>query len=255
MMTTARRQISIERKELAGIPCLFATPGQTIETSPTVLIYHGWGGSADGYRFLATMLARSGYVAVVPEVPLHGERGALAEYDVEATMLHFWDVVTSAVDEAEGLVQAVAAQPQVDSTRIAIVGHSMGGTIAASVFAKHAELVTLVCINGTSGWEITDAHTRQLFEVPPAEGEELAMFRKYDPMNAVGQLYPRAMLLMHGLADEVLPIIGQEAFYEKVLPHYEQAAERLKFVKVERLNHFITMGMLDEMFAWFDTHL
>lgn len=251
----ARAEIPIETKEWAGVPCLVATPAQTDEQHPTVLLYHGWGGSSEGYRFLATTLARAGYVAVVPEMKCHGERGALAVYDEEATMLHFWDVVTSAVDEAELILQALKQEPYVDNERIAIMGHSMGATTAASIFAKQGELVTLIAINGTSAWEVTDRMTRQLFQVPPAEGEELELFRHYDPMNALERLYPRPMLLMHGLEDTVLPIHGQEAFYENVLPHYEQSAERLKFVKVERLNHFITMGMLDEMFTWLDTYL
>lgn len=242
------------KRELAGIPCLVATPQAATGPLPTLLLYHGWGGSSEGYRFLAQALARDGFAVVCPEVLHHGVRGQL-DYGSELAMLQFWEIVFAAVEESSLLLEALAQEDYVDAERIGIAGHSMGGTIASAIFAHTPRLKCLVSINGGPAFEMIDSMTRLAKQGPPISEVELELLRSYDPMNHVEQLTERPVLLLHGKADTSVPITVAEAFHDKATPHYAGARERLRFYKVERLNHFITLGMLEEMFMWLESHL
>lgn len=92
-------------------------------TSPPVLLVHGYGASAYQWRHLMPALAERGFHALAPDLPGHGfsqlrfDRG---EYGRSAYARRLWQ-----------LLDALGVQ------RTPLIGHSMGGAIAAEM-AWHA---------------------------------------------------------------------------------------------------------------------
>lgn len=252
-----QHQILVEETEFAAIPCAVYKPQHSTGELATILLYHGWGGCKENYRFFATLLAKWGYQVIVPEVPQHGVRGSLPDYYTPAGYLNFWPVVLQAVQESRAILQALIEQGRAVQDRIAVAGHSMGGMIATSSFAENETLRCLVTINSTGSWEQFEHWVRASNNAPAPTEAELAPLRALDPQNKLARLAPRPILFLHGTDDTFIPLHVQKPFHDGLAPHYEQAAaaDRLRFEEVPRLNHHITMDMLDQLIGWLDTHL
>lgn len=104
-------------------------------SSLTVLLLHGFMDAGSTWEMVAEPLARAGHDVVAPDLRGFG----LSDYVGAGGYYHFPDYVA---DLAE-LVEALAPR------RLAIVGHSMGGTVAALYAgAKPASVERLVLLEG-----------------------------------------------------------------------------------------------------------
>ena len=119
-------QVSMENRlgcTLRGIVTLL----ETNEPVPFVLNLHGFAGSASGYKYLHTHMARM--------LAAHGVGCArfdfygCGESDGEFSDMTFDGLHSDAAD----LYAWVRAQPYVDSRRVFLSGQSMGGYVAASI--------------------------------------------------------------------------------------------------------------------------
>ena len=99
-----------------------------------VIVVHGFAGNPIGTRPLGQHLAARGYSVEVPLLPGHGT----SHHDLARTRYADW---YGAVDR---LVDHLAPRCR----RIAVIGHSMGGTIALDLAARRAaDIAAVVVIN------------------------------------------------------------------------------------------------------------
>lgn len=110
---------------------------------PTVILYHGFPGYEQNLD-LAQALRRDGYNVLA--VHYRGSWGVQGNFSF-----------TGAMQDADAQVDwikspAVAATYHVDPARIILIGHSMGGYMAASAAAHHPEVKAVVMI---SAWAIS----------------------------------------------------------------------------------------------------
>jgi dienelactone hydrolase len=138
---TVRRVVFRSRDE-SEIFALIATP-KAPGKHPGILVLHGGGGSAEVDKAMAW--AQRGYVAVAPDMPgiadpkkltittgkwsalKYGEGRWVAEPDASASIT--FDAVLSAMKS----LYLLRAQPEVDTTRIGVVGISWGGYMTTMV--------------------------------------------------------------------------------------------------------------------------
>ena len=100
--------------------------------------------TAAGYVVLR--LARRGYL---------GSQGKSTTYWVQGSSHTAAEVIHGAYDEARDVVAAVeylADCSFVDSRRIAVGGHSVGGLVSVIAAAKYAQLAAVVSVNGGITW-------------------------------------------------------------------------------------------------------
>lgn len=108
-----------------GIPVTVYSPGGQ---QPTVIVAHGFAGSAQMVEPLALGLTRAGFTVVTFDFPGHGENGAALPGDA-ADRRASWDLLTEPLAE---VVDWTLVQPEVDRSRLSLLGHSMGaGAVVA----------------------------------------------------------------------------------------------------------------------------
>ncbi|WP_008316060.1 alpha/beta hydrolase [Leptolyngbya sp. PCC 6406] len=131
---------------------------------PALLLCHGISSSKRTLTPLARELARRGIAAVVFDFRGYGQSSGQRS-----------DFVGNRRD-ATAVWEWMAQQPQFDSQRLGIGGHSMGGTTALEVALDHANVRTTVIL-GISG-----------YATPTAPNNLLFVSGIYEQLNPVGEM-------------------------------------------------------------------
>ncbi|MHB1311468.1 MAG: alpha/beta fold hydrolase [Gemmatimonadaceae bacterium] len=121
---------------------------------PPVLLVHGFGASAFQWRALMPRLAAAGWHVLAPDLPGHGFSELVlpdGEYSREAYARRLWM-----------LLDALGA------ARAAVVGHSMGGAIAAEMHWQHPERVTRLALLAPAGFGRVPSRAAIMHYVPDA---------------------------------------------------------------------------------------
>ncbi|MCR8643788.1 prolyl oligopeptidase family serine peptidase [Paenibacillus sp. N1-5-1-14] len=231
---------------IAQVPCLRVEPiGPSIGT---IILYHGWSSTIQDYTFFASTVAGWGYTTVVPELPLHGERGTLDYFNPTVLQQNFWSVVLQGAEDAA----RIATELTQDGNRVGIMGNSCGGFIASGAWTKQPLISTAVIKNASCAWSKFEELYRAMHGAPPMSEEEMSIFQAHDPLSKIQFEPNRAVLILHGKEDTTIPIQSQRYFMEQ---HVHIPTDQLQMVEYSGVNHHITLGMLERAKAWFDLHL
>ncbi|MEI7729306.1 MAG: dienelactone hydrolase family protein [Verrucomicrobiota bacterium] len=136
------RQVVFRSRDNSEIFAVIATP-KTPGKHPGMLVLHGGGGNAEVDKAMAW--AQRGYVAVAPDLPGIAEPKKLTHTKGRWNALKYGDgrwvatpdagasVIFDAVLSAMKSLYLLRAQPDVDATRIGVVGISWGGYMTTMV--------------------------------------------------------------------------------------------------------------------------
>jgi pimeloyl-ACP methyl ester carboxylesterase len=121
-------------------------------TAPPVLLVHGFGASAYQWRCLMPALAGAGWRVLAPDLPGHGfSQLALddGQYTRAAYARRMWMLL-----DALGI------------TRAPVIGHSMGGAVAAEMAWQQPERVERLALLSPAGFGPVPGRSRALRVVP-----------------------------------------------------------------------------------------
>lgn len=176
----------------------------------TVLILGGIDRGADAITLIREGLPQVGAALWYPE-DLDAEDAAEALKNLEGLRDLAWDIpagVLLAVDYLLGL-------PEVDPSRLALVGASFGGFFAPAAAATDRRIANLGLLY--TGGDLAALLAAHLVEyVPPAAailGGEMATLRlqQLEPIRYVPDVAPRPILLVNGLYDDLVVRESAEA--------------------------------------------
>ena len=196
------------------------------EPKPTALLLHGCPGLEKNLD-LAVLLRDRGWNSLV--FHYRGCWGSAGRYDLRTVPR---DVVAA--------VDCLAGHPAVDSGRIAVVGHSMGGWAAIVTAAAEPRLravatygapVRLGASLGLDPEQVENEFTRFLAVTPEefaAQVDEVA--RRMDPLEAVTAIAPRPLLVVHGTEDCWVPVAQARELRDRAGP-------RCRYVEVDGADH------------------
>lgn len=259
----------------ADVPCHLLVPHGVTEPVPVVVCLQGHtdgmhvslGRSGaerpdDGDRDFALQAVRRGYAALALEQRCFGERaddrpagrraprlGGCHHASHVATLLgrtmvgeRTWDV-SRAID-------ALAAFPEVDTSRVACVGNSGGGTIAWYAACLDPRIGVVmpscsVCTYRDSIGAIDHCCDNYL---PGA-------LRSFDMPDLAGLIAPRALIVVTGREDPVFPISGVRDAFSTIRAVYERAGvpERCALVVGEGGHRFYARDawpVFDRLSGW-----
>lgn len=147
------------------------------------VLVHGYGEHLGRYQHVAEHLAQDGAIVVGPDHEGHGrsdgERVLVADYE-------------TIVDDLHTVVESVRrAHPGLP---LVMIGHSMGGMIAARYAQRHEDRLTALVLSGPvlGSWHPTEL--AELEEIPDDPLDVSTLSR--DP--AVGEAYTADPLVWHG---------------------------------------------------------
>jgi dienelactone hydrolase len=139
---------------------------------PTVFLLHGSGGPGATLMDAARDLARHGYVAMVLHYfDLPGVQASSQE-NSDRYFISWMTLVGDAV-------KAAGKRPHVDSSRVGLLGYSLGGYLALEVGATNSDITAVVDYFGGMSTIISD----KLERMPPT----LLLHGQLDPVVPVGE--------------------------------------------------------------------
>jgi hypothetical protein len=259
---------------------------------PTIVMSHGWGGTAAMLRAQATAFAAAGYLVVAFDYRGWGEsdsRVVLTSPAPEASqkngqrftaeVLEVREVVDP-LDEAEDIFNVIhwaMGEAMVDKGRVGLWGTSFSGGLVVYVAARDPRVKALVSqvaymglpLDRFPGPALTaarDAATRRArgeIGYPPPRAREVGnlqggpireKFLRYAPIDDIARISGCAMLF---IAAE-----NEELFDNRQHPQlaYERAAEPKRYVVIPNIAHYGIYGEAREQATrlaidWFDAHL
>lgn len=167
-----------------------------------VVVSHGYRGTKQDMLGIGPGLWRAGF-----EVLLYDFRGNGASEDGPQSLAHYEQ---QDLDAALALVRA--RRP---GARVHLLGFSMGAAVSILVAARDTGIVSVVADSAFADMRGVIAHAVANLHLPSATVPlvDLATgarygyrFREVAPVDAVGAIAPRPLLLLHGTEDSVIPV-------------------------------------------------
>lgn len=235
------RQLTYAQLDGSRNAATLVTPASaTTAPKPAILFLHWYEPprpTSNRTEFLAEAveLAGSGGVSLLVDTPWTAEqwfstRDASKDYEFTIQM-------TKNVRRA---LDVLLAQPGIDKTRVAVVGHDFGAMWGALAVAEDPRVTHLVYMAGTRSF--TDWY---LF-TPKKEGAErdafIARLAPLDPIAHLAKVSPRPVLLQFGTKD---PFVKNEAAAAMA-----DAVAGPKSVKTYEFEHELTFRARLDRLAW-----
>ncbi len=131
--------------------------------------------------------------------------------------------------DLQAAIDFLYAHEKIDKTRLGLLGFSGGAAVSvyvASHNSRVSSLVTCACpadfgpLAHMENVNSTIQHFRQIGAIrdgdfPPSIEEWLTGFKVISPINWIDRISPRPLLLVHGDADEVVPLRQAHKLYQK----------------------------------------
>lgn len=233
----------MEKMERGQFKFNLVKPAENMNNGLAVILYHGWGTTADSYTELARAIVQEGFTVIVPEILYHDSRNPLANcFDKKVMQTYFWKTITESIEEFEEFFQELSIMKK----QTILVGSSMGGFIANGIFAMQENMGGLVNINGSGAFVFTERMFREKDGRPALALEEESFLKRFDPIQRKSNPIP--VLLMHGGEDTIVPVETQEHYYRHLKGDGEKA--NAEFVIFPGTNHQFTAEMSERLLDW-----
>lgn len=260
-----RLRLRLERGE--EIRALLTRPADVAGRLPAILYMHSHGGHyevgadelLDGQDYIAPMgpeLARAGFVTLVIDMPLFGERRQFTESELSKALL--WrggTVMGQMLSELAGALAYLADRPDVDPARIGGFGISMGSTHTFMLAALDDRLkaVAHLCCFADYGTLIDlGAHDRHghYMTIPGFVGE-------MSTGEIAGAIAPRPQLICIGAEDKLTPPEAVAKARAEAEAAYARSGrpERLSFLIEPWIGHQATPAMRTATLDFFARNL
>lgn len=140
--------LNVNKGYIGDIPVLeYFDANLGIEGKPVVLLLHGLDSNKEVFEGMATVLAQTGFLVVVPDLYLHGERTAKSDM----TPVH---IAVKSSGEMDLILKYYEGTKLADISRVGILGFSMGGMTAYHYVANGQYPVkALATVCSTANWE------------------------------------------------------------------------------------------------------
>jgi len=174
--------------------------------APAVILCHGiWTGRRECLP-LALRFQAAGYNVLAFDFRAHGLSDG-----------RFISVGHHETNDVLGAVRFMKQRPEVDAARIGVVGFSMGAAAAIQATARCQDVAALVADSAYANFlDAAKYSFRLVTRVPEFPMASIAMrwakwivnvdASQLRPIDVIGQIAPRPVLIAHGARDEIVPI-------------------------------------------------
>lgn len=149
-IVAASAGLVVRTLERDGVPLMYVAP-QPAEKMPGVLIAHGYAGSKQLMLGYAYVLAHAGYAVMLGDFSGHGANATPLEFNSNSLLQDLQIGYTTLLE-----------QPGVDSTRLALLGHSMGSGAVMSAGIRNSDRFAATIAVSPTGAAVTPQVPRNL---------------------------------------------------------------------------------------------
>jgi uncharacterized protein len=216
-----------------SVPSVLLLP-ETSGRVPAVLLLHGFNSRKERMAdTIGRSLAKRGVASMAIDLPTHGTRKQNA---VPLSLRNPLGVVQTwrlAVREANQALEYLAQQPEIDSSRLAIAGYSIGAYLGMIVAGDNPRVRAVALAAGG--------------DLPPQLPFVSLVRGIADPRRAVRALAGRPLLMVNGLSDRTVTPEQARALFE--------AAGDPKEIRWFAGGHWLPASAIDDVAAWLAEHL
>ena len=226
---------------------LLTIPKTVDKPVPAVIFIHGVkdNKAADYMVYGHQFLVDAGYAVLRIDVANHGERNRHPhKYDF-VKGYRFWtrDIIAQTVfDLRRGVDFLEKWEEDIDKSRIGYMGISLGGIIGTVFCGVEPRIKVPVIALAGGGLNL-------MFKLDALDSETLNYVSIIDPLNFVGMISPRPLLMLNAENDEIILPLTTKLLYEK-------AGEPKKIIWYPTTHRRVPQDQVfPESVIWFDAHL
>jgi len=256
-----------ERLRLPGFDLDEAVPAIAIHPAtggpfPVAIVLHYFRGTKESLEGWCRDLAVRGVFAIALDAHLHGERSIagvfhgdnIASLGGEYSIWVHQTSIAHTVKDVPVVLDALARRPDVDASRVAATGMSMGGSAAVVLAWREPRVRVVASLVGAVDfwWDVT--------KIPPGPEQEARkasygprlreLVDSIDPRSRISRIPPRALFLASGGRDEYIDLESVRRFVTDLRPLYERNPGQLRFVSSPETGHEVTEAMWKEARDW-----
>jgi hypothetical protein len=229
---------------------------------PVAFTFHSFRGAKENLESWCRDLANRGIFALSIDAHLHGERSIdgvfhgdkIASLGGEYSIWVHQSAIGRTVKDVSVILDTLARRPDVDVSRVAVTGVSMGGSTAMVLAWREPRVRVVASIVGAVDfwWDVT--------KIPPGSDQEARkascgsrlreLVDSIDPKTHFGRIPPKALFLANGGHDEYIDIESVRRFVKDLEPLYGKAPSRLRFLPFPDAGHGVTETMWKEAQDW-----
>lgn len=166
------------------MPAQGLAPG---ERAPAVLHVHGNAGNISSHQSFSDFLTRRGFHVLLFDYRGYGRSDPASPLRRAAL-----------VKDTRAALAALLARPEVDADRVGVLGVSLGGAFALEAAAEEPRVRAVATLSAFSSWQGVAS------DAAPVLGP-LLLRPGVDGVHSVARLADRPLLIMHGMADTIVP--------------------------------------------------
>ncbi|MBW4537507.1 MAG: alpha/beta hydrolase [Myxacorys chilensis ATA2-1-KO14] len=236
-IAAAQTGLTIRFFERETVPLLYIAPKQA-QAAPGVLVAHGFSGSKQLMLGYGYVLARAGYAVMLWDFDGHGANpNPLGRFDGNALQKNL-----------QVALRSLTEQPGVDASRLALLGHSMGGSAVLSAGVNDVDRFAATIAVSSAGGGITPQAPRSLqLQVGAWEGRlipyaERSLAQAGGANSQFNQGKARELIVVPSV--EHITILFNGASHQAALKWLDAAFDR------QSTSHYVDRRMI-----WYFLHL
>jgi len=196
------------------VPAWWCVPTTGTPPYPCIIIMHGYGGDKNGLQMLAPVFAMRGTTTFAIDAEYHGDRKQPGSDTLSAYIYRNRDAFIQTVIDLRRAIDFLQSRPEMDGKRIGYIGLSMGGILGGILAGVDERVQAPILIVAGGDWGYLFANSQhpnavqlrqknpELFKNPQKINEVVGTI---DPVNWVGRIAPRPLLMINGKDDQIVP--------------------------------------------------
>lgn len=211
------QHISFSGADGERVPAMLYRPvGE--ERPPCVLFLHGYGGKKEHGQLAASLLVPQGLAVMAIDARLHGERAEPGKSLLSPESLADGRPLVNTVIDNRRAIDYLGSRQDLDAERLTVLGVSMGGILGAVLAAVDERVDAAALLVAGGRWDLVVADSQHpsaqsIRELGLSSDQIRQVTATIDPVNFVGHIAPRPLLMVNGDKDEIIPRACAEALH------------------------------------------